>query len=178
MHSHRPLAICRSWIAYLEIVEDWAVWSVVTVAGCGETLQCPPHRLKRLGLAMKFGSPRQSQRLDVATRSAAIIPQSKQLPNFLDSEAKVAGATDEAQRMNVPLVIIAIARRTAWRRRDQPDLFIMSDHSLAHGRGRRGFPNLHNLTARRRRELAITSTELNDMAALAIIGLRTMPNVG
>jgi hypothetical protein len=54
----------------------------------------------------------------------------------------------------------------------------MSDHAFADPGGCRRFPDLHNFTAWSRSEFPITVTELNDIAAPAMIGDRRIPNHG
>src|SRR3546814_17231345 len=65
-------------------------------------------------------------------------PQTKQLSDFLDRKAEIAGIGYEAKPMDVHIAIIAIATVPPRRRRDQTDFLVMANHPLRHpGRGRR-----------------------------------------
>jgi Cu+-exporting ATPase len=79
---------------------------------------------------------------------------------------------------DVAMVIVAVARIPARRLWNEPNLLIMPDHAFANS-GRSGsFADLHSATPRSRSEFPITATELNAIAAPAMMGERRRPNEG
>ena len=150
----------------------------MTIAG--EVLKRPPHRAYLLFLSLQLLRAGDGERLDVAAGAAAVLPQRKQLTDFLDRESEVASAPDEAEGMDVALVLVAIAGVAPCRLRDQADALIVADHPLAYAGPLRCLADVHGssltLAAGRHRRkvsaLATTLTLESAIAAPAITGLR------
>src|SRR5687767_992993 len=115
-------------------------------------LERAPHFVECAGLALQFCGAGERERLHIAAGAAAVVPQCKQLADFLDRKAEVARAPDEAQRMNVATVVVAIARIPPRGFRQQADLLIMADHSRADPARRGGVAYLHSRTPLSRSE--------------------------
>src|SRR3546814_20159369 len=116
-----------------ELGQNWAVWPIVAVTARRQIEQCVAHRMEGVSLLAKVGRARFRQRLDLRTGATAIGPQTKQLSDFLDRKAAIAGIGYEAQPMDVHIAIIAIATVPPRRRREQPDFLLMATHPQ-HGR--------------------------------------------
>lgn len=91
-----------------EIINDRAVRSIVAVAALGQLFERTPHRLKLSCFPFELRSPREGQRLNIGTRPFTIMPKGQKHPYLFEWEAQVAGAANEAKRMNVALIIVAI----------------------------------------------------------------------
>src|SRR5574338_424678 len=94
-------------------------------------------------LALQFRGPGQRQRLDVAARPLAVVPQRKERADLLDRKTEVPRTPDETERMDIALIIVAIAGVAALGRGDQANLLIVPDHPLADAGTGRGFADLH-----------------------------------
>src|SRR5690606_16757495 len=140
------------------------------VASRREMLERDAHLIQLERLALQLRRARERQRLHVRARTIPTVPKRQQLPDFLDGKAQVARPADETQRMHVAIVVIAIARRAPQGGLDEADLLVMPDHPLADAGCRGGFADLHIRAHRNRSEFPITATELNDIAAPAMIG--------
>ena len=106
------------------------------------------------------------------------MPKLEELPNLLNREAEVPRPADEAERVDIPLVIVAVSGFPPGCARDEADFLIVADHPLGHAGRLCRFADLHSLTPLRRSELPITATELNAIAAPAMIGESKIPNEG
>src|SRR5690606_29015151 len=120
----------------------------------------------------------ESQQFHIGAGPPPIVPKRYQLADVLYRKAQITCAADEAEGMDVPTVIVPIAGVTPGGRRHQPDLLVVPDHALADPGCGRGVADLHRRAVLRRSELPMTATELNAMAAPAIMGLSRMPNHG
>ena len=121
----------RIMLVCFEVVEDRTVGPRIAMALGGEPFERTAHRveLDRLPLAPSRAGER--QRLHIGARSAPVLPQGEQLADLVDPEPEIARAADELQCVDIALGIIAVAGIASRRRRDEPNLFIMSDHPLA-----------------------------------------------
>lgn len=113
-----------------QLCENWAVGPIITMAARRQIEQRVAHRLERVGLSTKVGRARFRQRLDLRTGAIAIGPKPKQLSDFFDRKAEIAGIGDETQSMHVRLRIVPIAAIAPWWRWDKSDLLIVADHTL------------------------------------------------
>ena len=68
------------------------------------------------------------QRLHLAARPAPVLPQPEQLADLLDREAEVARMADEAQRVDLRVGVLAIARVGALRLGKEADALVVADH--------------------------------------------------
>lgn len=87
-----------------QLIQDWAVWAVITLTGVNEAAQHVNDRpmsfhAGRDGLPVALG-----QDANLTARSSCIAPKPEQLPDLLDREAKRSSALDEAQLVHVALV--------------------------------------------------------------------------
>src|SRR3990167_311549 len=162
----------------LKVIEDGTIGHLIAVTLGGQALERSAHRIQRPRLGLQVGRPGQSKCLDFGTGAAAILPEPQQLPYFLDTEAKVASPSDECERVNVCPIIVPVPGIPPRGSGDQTHLLVMPDHPLADAGRVRGFANLHRRALRKRSELPMTATELNAIAAPAMIGLSRRPNHG
>src|SRR3546814_14890528 len=86
--------------------------------------------MEGVSLLAKVGRARFRQRLDLRTSATAIGPQTKQLSDFLDRKAEIAGIGYEAKPMDVHIAIIAIATVPPRRRREQTAFLVMANPPL------------------------------------------------
>ncbi len=150
----------------------------IAMAALREMLERSAHCIERARLAPELGGSRERERLHIGTRSLTVMPEREQHPYFFERETKISSAADEPQRVDVALVIVAVAGIAPRRGRNEADLLIVSDHPLADARCGRGLTDLHRRTPRNRREFPITVTELSDIAAPAMIGESRIRNQG
>ncbi len=151
---------------------------LISVTALRQIQQRFTHRIERIRLSAKIRRARFCQRPDLRTGAITIGPQIKQLSDFLDRKAEIAGIGYEAKAMDVRVAIIAIATVSPRRRRDQADLLIVADHPLRDpARGRRT-ADVHSVTRLRRSALVTTLTDDSAIAAAAMIGESRMPKIG
>jgi len=143
-----------------------------------EVFERPAHLVELALFAFQFGRSCKRQRFDIGARAAAVLPQSEERPYFFDREAEIPRTADESQRTNVSLVIIAIAGVPTRRGLNEADLLVVANHAFADSANEGSLADLHSLTVRSRSEFPITVTELNAIAAPAMIGLSNKPNHG
>ena len=106
--------------------------------------ESPAHVLENSQPLSEFRNTRQSELFDVCARPFAVGPEGNKQADILDRKAKIAGAPDEAQCVEISLVIISITRITTGGLGNQADFLIMPDHPLADPRGARGLTDLHS----------------------------------
>ena len=92
-----------------KIIDDRAIRPIIAVAVLRELLEGSAHGVEFAGLALELGCPRERERFHIGARPAAVMPEGKQCSDLLERETKIAGTADETQRVNVALVIVAIA---------------------------------------------------------------------
>jgi hypothetical protein len=176
-------AALQPWVGQINdhddrLAQDWTVGPIIAVATRRQIEQRLAHRLKRIGLPAKFLCARFGQHLDLRTGAMAIGPKPKQLSDFFDRKAEIAGIGDEAKAMDVRIVIIAIASIPSRRRGDQADLLVVADHPLRDPARARCTTNVHSVPRLRRSALVTTLTEDSAIAAAAMIGESRMPKIG
>src|SRR3546814_14839626 len=91
-----------------ELGQNWAVWPIVAVTARRQIEQCVAHRMEGVSLLAKVGRARFRQRIDLRTGATAFGPQTKQLSDFLDRKAEIAGIGYGAKPMEVTIVIIGL----------------------------------------------------------------------
>ena len=104
----------------------------------------PAHVLENNQPLSEFRNTRQSELFDVSARPVAVGPEGKKQADILNRKAKIACAPDEAQCVNVALVIVPVTGIATGGLGNQPDFLIMSDHPLTDPRGARGLTDLHS----------------------------------
>jgi len=136
------------------------------------------HLVELVRLTLELGGLGRRQRLDVGAGPAAVVPKRQQPADLVDSEPEIARPPDEAKGVEIALVIIPIARLSPFSGPNQANLLVVTNHSLADTARIRNLADLHSRTLRNRSELPMTETELNAIAAPAMIGLSRIPNQG
>jgi hypothetical protein len=110
-----------------QLIQNWAVWAVITLTGVNEAAQHVNNRpmcfhAGRDGLLVALG-----QDSNFSARSLRIAPEPKQLTDLLDGETKASGALDEAQLVHVALVKDPVAIRAPAGRAQQSYAFVIPD---------------------------------------------------
>src|SRR3546814_11757014 len=104
-------------------------------------------------------------------------PQTKQLSDFLDRKAEIAGIGYEANPMDVHIAIIAIATVPPRRRRDQTDFLQMAPHPLRHpGRALRP-ADVHRVTRLRRSPFVTPLTDASAIPPSPRLGTSRLLNI-
>src|SRR5678810_54524 len=109
-------------------LDDGAVRSVVTMAAVHQMLESRLHRLQILELLVELLDVRLRERLHLAAGPSPVLPEPEKLPNLLDGKAKIARVSDEAQRHDLVVAVLAIARvgpRCLWK---QADALVVANH--------------------------------------------------
>ena len=101
--------VTRPALVMREVFENRAVGATVPMAASCQLLQGAAHRLQFNFLSLEFLRTRTGKRLDVGTRAAPILPQREQLADLLDGKAEIPRLSNEAERVDVPLVIVPVA---------------------------------------------------------------------
>src|SRR5262249_44596711 len=65
----------------------------------------------------------------VRAGASAISPQREEITNLIEREAEAASARNKPKRREISLTVCPVPRLGARRRRDQPDLLVVSDHA-------------------------------------------------
>jgi hypothetical protein len=87
----------------------------VARADGNEPFQSSTNVLEFANTSFDFSEPRLRACFDAAYATFAIDRQGQQFANFGEREAQLFGATDEAQSLDVLLVVFAIPGKAAWR---------------------------------------------------------------
>ena len=124
-----------------EFLDDRAIWPIITTAGGDKVLERGAHGMQRSFMLAKVGYPRLCQRFDIRTGACPIGSQRQKLANRIDWKAKVAGAGDKLQSVNVTVRVIPILRVPSERL--QADFPIVAHHSRAEPRRRRCLADIH-----------------------------------
>jgi hypothetical protein len=97
-----------------------------------QVLQRALHRF-HLGHALfEVGHVRERDAFHVGAGAAAVLPQLEQLGDLGHAEAEVAGAADEAQRVDLALAVLAVAGLGAPDLRQEAQRFVVADHLGRH----------------------------------------------
>ena len=81
---HAPLLLIPLVRIAGEIVQDRAVWPVVTAAALDQIRQPPPYRLQVLDLLIKLVKMLCRHRLDPGTGRLLVLPEIQQASNLID----------------------------------------------------------------------------------------------
>lgn len=73
-----------------------------------------PHSVELLRLALQLGRPGKSESLRIRTGTTPVVSEGEELADLLDREAQVPGPANEAERVDIPLVIVPVARDPVW----------------------------------------------------------------
>ena len=82
------------FLTALKVVQDRAVGSFVPMAALRKLFQRAAHCVEFPRLALELSRSRHGEGLHIGTRAAAIVPQCKQLADFLDRKSEIARAPD------------------------------------------------------------------------------------
>lgn len=94
---------------FFEIIEDRAVRSIVAMTTRRKILQRPAHFIQHRNPVSQLDRTGKGKLFHLSTGAAAIVPQREKRANVFDGKAKVAGTPNEAQRMKVAPIIVAVA---------------------------------------------------------------------
>ena len=89
------------------------------------------HRPQLRCLLLQLPDVRLGERLDLATRATAVLPQADQLGDRRQREAEVAGVPDEPQGVDIVLRVLAIAGFRSLCGRQQAQLLADTPDALA-----------------------------------------------
>ena len=128
-----------------QIVKDWAVGPIVSVAMLREVAQGPQHCTHFLHASLKVFDMRFGEALDFARRPFAVTPKRQQRADLPQREAEVACAADELQYRHIGLAIVPVAVLASGRGWEQVDALIIADHLGGHVGAFRGFTDVHDL---------------------------------
>jgi hypothetical protein len=111
-----------------EVVQDRAVRPLVAAAGARQMLQRPRHTLQLGDAAAQIRDLLLRDRLHAGARPIPVTPERQQVGDRVDAETEVAGATDEAQRVQIGLAVMAVAGLGPRGRRQQAGRLVPADH--------------------------------------------------
>ncbi|MCY1238150.1 hypothetical protein D9M72_508730 [compost metagenome] len=101
------------------------------------------HRLHVGDALLQFTEVLLGDALDARAGAAAVVPQADQFGDFFHREPQVARALDEAQRVDVGVVVLAVAALGARHRGQQAQAFVVAHHARRHARQPRGLADGH-----------------------------------
>jgi hypothetical protein len=93
-----------------------------------QVLQCAPHALQLGDLAIELASVFERDAADVSARAALVLPQTEQPADVLHREPEVARAADEAQDVQVGVLVEPVSAFGPAGRPQQAERFVVPDH--------------------------------------------------
>ena len=165
-------------------LKNRTVRAVISATTLRQTYQCVAHGDERLNSLIQIAQVTFRELLHLRTGALPVIPERQKLANLLQGEPEITGTADELQRVQIPLLILPVARFGPGAVANQADLLVVADHL---GRDTAGLGNcsdvhvaflLSNLTGRQRQRRSskafdTTLTLENAMAAPAMTGFRS-----
>ena len=110
-----------------EFIEDGALGAITPLACFDQTTQDDSHVLKSLDASIQFSEMSLGQPANCLAATLFVAPEFEQFPNFFDWKTKQPCPLDEAELVDVPLFVGAVAVRLPIDRLEQTDAFIIAD---------------------------------------------------
>lgn len=131
-------------LAGAQILQNGAIRAVIATTCFDQLSQRRGHLLGRHPTSLKKTEMILSQQAHLTTGSGFVAPQRQQLPDLFDREAKNSRALDEAQLVDIDLVIAPVAVRQSPRWRKEADALVMTDQLTRDTGQPCRFANLHH----------------------------------
>lgn len=108
--------------------DDRAMRPTAAVAGIDQDSESRDDLLKRVELCLQGPEMLSRNRLYLGIAAAGVAPQFQEGADPVQRKAEVSRPLDEAQPVDVSIVVVSVTARPPWSRRQQPDRFIVPDH--------------------------------------------------
>lgn len=174
----------------LEILQNRAFRALIAMTAAGELRQRVADPRELDDLVIELGDVRECEALDVLARSPPVAIESEEPVDLLERETEVPRTANEAQRLDIAVVVGPVPIGEALGGLQQSQLLVVPDGLGRHAGARRSLPDRHDLPAfhldlpgpspgavvecqpRSSSAFDTTLTDDSAMAAPAITGLR------
>jgi len=134
----------RSAAPRTELVEDWAVWSVVAMAGCDQPCEDFGDEPVRVHAIHDRLSVHFRQCSDLSAGAVLVAPELQELVDVIDREPQRSRFLYESQFVHIALVEHSVAARAPSGCAEQPPIFIVADHLGRNSRKLRRLSDPHD----------------------------------
>ena len=126
-----------------QVMKNWTMRPAVAVAGIGQMFEGIAQALHASDLCFEFGNVLSGQFLHLPAGTLPVIPQSQQITDTLDREAKLPGAMYESQPVHVGFNIEPVSAVLARCGGNEAYILIITYHLGRYARCGGRFSDLH-----------------------------------